>query len=510
MKTKSIRWQLSLSYAGIALLAALLLGVIMLTILQRYYIDQELEYLAQNAVAIEQKMAALQSSEKPPEVLEQMLAAFAFFSNIQVRLLDPDGDILLDTGQPQEQTVLAFEAFNDSDKLVGFETGFSIVSTGFFTNEESVKDDAFGDLPAGGILILEESSGNFPGWVIGDPAAEPKAVSVSDPVTTRSRQHIQHPYYNKQGEMLGIIELSNGPAYGRGILYRVAWGWAIAAFAAVLLAAAVGLWVSRRFSAPLESLTHTTAQMAGGNLSARADIKREDEFGLLANSFNTMADTIEAKVEALRRFVADAAHELGTPLTALRTNLELVENEHIPLALEQVERMDALTRSLLDLSQLEASVSELQYDDVDLARLLRKLAEPYASRAEQAELTFKLDIGPDHINIKGDAAQLSTLIQNLLDNAIKFTPAGGQVNVKLNPVNETVQLDVADTGIGIPEEDIPHLFSRFHRGRNASAYPGSGLGLAIVKAIADQHGASIHVESGRTGTQFIVLFKLKN
>jgi signal transduction histidine kinase len=510
MKTKSIRWQLSLSYAGIALLAALLLGAIMLTILQRFYTDQELEYLTQNAVAIEQKMAVLHSSEKSPEVLEQILAAFAFFSNIQVRLLDPDGDILLDTGQPQEQTVLAFDAFPDSDKLVGFETGFTIVSTGFITNGVSVKDDIFGDIPAGGILILEESTGNFPGWVIGESVADPKSIPVSDPVTARSRQRIQHPYYNQKGEMLGIIELSKGPAYGQGILYRVAWGWAIAAFAAVLLAAAAGLWVSRRFSDPLISLTHTTTQMAGGKLSARADIKREDEFGLLANSFNTMADTIEAKVGALRRFVADAAHELGSPLTALRTNLELVDDEHIPPALEQVERMDALTRSLLDLSQLEASASEFYYGDVDLARLLRILAELYASRAEQAGLSFNLDIDPDPINITGNEAQLSTLIRNLLDNAIKFTPAGGQVNVKLTPVNETVQLDVADTGIGIPEEDIPHLFSRFHRGRNASAYPGNGLGLAIVKAIADQHGASIHVDSGKTGTQFIVSFKLEN
>jgi two-component system sensor histidine kinase MprB len=248
--------------------------------------------------------------------------------------------------------------------------------------------------------------------------------------------------------------------------------------------------------------------MAAGNLSARSDIEREDEFGLLANSFNRMADTIEAKVAALRRFVADAAHELHTPLTALRTNLELIEDDDIPSALEQVERMDALTRSLLDLSQLEASPYEIQSDDVDLATLLRDLSEPYASRAEQAELSFYLEIEHDPAIIKGDANQLITLIQNLLDNAIKFTPAGGQVNVKLNTLDDAIQLSVADTGIGIPDEDIPHLFSRFHRGRNASAYPGNGLGLAIVKAIADQQGARIRVDSNPSGTVFVVQFIL--
>ena len=452
-------------------------------------------------------MVALQSSEKPPEVLEQMLTAFALFSNTQVRLLDPDGEIMLDTGPPQEQTALVFDAFPETDTLVGFETGFTIVSTGVFTNEVSVKDDIFGDFPAGGILILEGSTGNFPGWVIGDTAAGSKAIPVSDPGTDRSRQRVQHPYYNQQGEILGIIELSNGPAYGRGILYRVAWGWAIAAIAAILLAAAAGMWVSRRFSAPLESLTRTTAQMAAGNLSARAGIEREDEFGLLANSFNQMADTIESKIDALRRFVADAAHELHTPLTALRTNLELVDGEHVPPALEQVERMDTLTRSLLDLSQLETADSAAHFEDVDLTQVLQGIAEPYASRAEQADLIFDLEILSDPAKIKGGATQLGTLIRNLLDNAVKFTPAGGQVHIKLSKQDDAVQLSVADTGIGIPEDDIPHLFSRFHRGRNASAYPGSGLGLAIVKAIVDQHGASISVDSDITGTQFTVFFK---
>ena len=166
--------------------------------------------------------------------------------------------------------------------------------------------------------------------------------------------------------------------------------------------------------------------------------------------------------------------------------------------------MDALTRSLLDLSQLEAHDSVIQYKDMDLAALLREFAEPFASRAEQAELIFDLDIVTEPIKIKGDKAQLSTLIQNLLDNAIKFTPPGGQVNVILSEQNDAARLRVTDTGIGIPEDDVPHLFSRFHRGRNASAYPGSGLGLAIVKTIADQHGASIRVESDSTGTVFVL------
>ena len=121
-------------------------------------------------------------------------------------------------------------------------------------------------------------------------------------------------------------------------------------------------------------------------------------------------------------------------------------------------------------------------------------------------MSFNLEIEHDPAIIKGDAAQLDILIQNLLDNAIKFTPAGGQVLVKLSEQVDTVLLTVADTGIGIPEDDMPHLFSRFHRGRNASAYPGSGLGLAIFKTISDQQGARIRVDSDPSGTVFVVLF----
>jgi signal transduction histidine kinase len=481
MKTKSIRWQLSLSYAGIALLATLLLGIIMLGILARYFAIQESNYLIETADEIGGKAPYFMDDELLNEKIDGYMEKFSFYVNAQIRLLDADSKVLADSGLPQPITRISLD--------------------------EKSEDDA---ITYARIIYIGRAKGNpFSSWLFSiqpdDLSSKPANEREIGP---RSDQVVKQAYYDENRQLLGYIELSNGPAFGREILRSVAWGWAIAALTAVILAAAVGIWVSRRFSTPLESLTHTTAQMAAGNLSARSDIEREDEFGLLANSFNRMADTIEAKVAALRRFVADAAHELHTPLTALRTNLELIEDDDIPSALEQVERMDALTRSLLDLSQLEASPYEIQSDDVDLATLLRDLSEPYASRAEQAELSFYLEIEHDPAIIKGDANQLITLIQNLLDNAIKFTPAGGQVNVKLNTLDDAIQLSVADTGIGIPDEDIPHLFSRFHRGRNASAYPGNGLGLAIVKAIADQQGARIRVDSNPSGTVFVVQFIL--
>jgi signal transduction histidine kinase len=489
MKNKSIRWQLSLSYAGIALLATLLLGAIMLVILARYFAIQESNYLIETASELGGKIFYAMDEDLKDEQLNGYIESFSFYVNGQIRLLDPDGRIMADSGPPKPITrILLAEKSDEKTSLPDK------------PDQEAV---AF----ARDISIGRANNSPFSSWLFSIQEDELTSIREDErDVERRSQQVITQAYYNKQGQLLGYVELSNGPAYGRDILRSVAWGWAIAALAAVLLAAAAGVWVSRRFSTPLENLTQTTARMAAGDLSARADIERQDEFGLLANSFNKMADTIEDKVAALRRFVADAAHELGTPLTALRTNLELVDDPQITPTLEQVERMDSLTRSLLDLSHLEAAGSDTHFEDVDLVGLLRTIAEPYASRAEQEEISFSLDPGPDSVIIQGVSTQLSILIQNLLDNAIKFTPAGGQVDVVLNKQDDAVQLKVADTGIGIPEEDLPHLFSRFHRGSNAAAYPGSGLGLAIVKAIADQHGASIAVESEHNGTEFVVQF----
>ena len=126
--------------------------------------------------------------------------------------------------------------------------------------------------------------------------------------------------------------------------------------------------------------------------------------------------------------------------------------------------------------------------------------------AEESGLRLKIEVPDDLPRVDVDKELVERVIINLLDNAVKFTPEGGQVNVNLSTQDNVVQLTVADTGIGIPEDDMPHLFSHFHRGRNASAYPGNGLGLAIVKTIADQHGASIRVDSDETGTQFVVEF----
>ncbi len=201
----------------------------------------------------------------------------------------------------------------------------------------------------------------------------------------------------QSGAQLGFVQISDGPTYGTDILKSVARGWALASAIAVLLAAAIGWFVSRRISAPVLALTETTSRMTHGDLSSRANVQSRDELGQLGRSFNEMADQVETTITTLRQFVSDAAHELRTPLTALRTNLDLALDEHnsddrkifLARAQAMVKRLEELNTNLLDLSRLEANGHTVEMQTLDLAGLLRERIEAYASQAEQAGLSFE-------------------------------------------------------------------------------------------------------------------------
>ena len=324
----------------------------------------------------------------------------------------------------------------------------------------------------------------------------------------RSTQTVQVPIFNSLGFPMGFVELSESPAYGREIVSSVASGLALAGGLAILLAIGVGWLTSRRLTAPLLRLTQATRQMSGGDLSVRVlEAERGDEFGMLGKSFNHMAARIEETVQTLRRFLADAAHELQTPLTALRTNLELARSEdnrlpaenYLTQALEQLDRLQRLLTDLLSLSRLESAAGPEDFQPVDLKVLIQQVSEPYAARAEQAGQVFELHLPTSDPQVSGSPEKLRSALANLLDNALKFTPTGGAVRVRLDETPDSLCVTVSDTGIGIPPAEIDMLYNRFHRARNASAYPGSGLGLAIVRAIAQAHGGSVQAGNNPHG-----------
>jgi signal transduction histidine kinase len=521
VKRHSIRWRLPLSYAAIALLATLALGGVLLLTLQGHYLRIERDYLQSNAQAIGFSLSQLLPDDPPPETLQSHLDSLAYLSGTRVQLLDA-GQQLVASSEPWGRVAVGLaservaESFPlDARFLILLRPG-DVPSTTITTEEGApvwLPADPEGRFPLseGELRRILPFPGGELRRIFPFPAETARFEAERADAGIYSSQLVQVPILGSDDELLGYIELSDGPAYAREIVGDVAWGWGIASAVAVALAAGVGWLISRQLSSPLLALTEVTASMADGDLGARADVARNDELGILARSLNRMAGRVEDTVITLRRFVSDAAHEIHTPLTALRTNLELArqdvlagKDEHVVQAQAQVERLEALTAGLLDLSRIESGTQTPRWGLVHLVPLVEEVSELYASRAEQAGLAFELSALGDPVPVLGDEAQLRCVLTNLLDNTLKFTPEGGSICLGLRREGEMAVLWVEDTGIGIPEADLPHLFQRFRRGRNTAAYPGSGLGLAIVKAILDRHDGQVQAEGTERGARFTV------
>ncbi|HEX3049747.1 MAG TPA: HAMP domain-containing sensor histidine kinase [Aggregatilineaceae bacterium] len=499
----SIRWSLLLSYAGIALLAALALGGLLLFTLERHYDTLERRYLNASADTVARSAEQLFRDREilAEDVFQSSANIYSFLVESRVRLLDIDKQVIADSGKFSNENTLSLdirkpEQQTDSGEpapdsnLGGVETFLSIQRERF-----NPPRDVGQRYPVG---IHPEATGRLIAGITSGDARANLSVTV--------------PLFSNEGDILGYLELSESPAFGSEIIENVAEKAVGAGVAAVLLAAVVGWIASRRISRPVLSLADVTRSMAEGNLAARAQLDRRDELGLLARTFNMMAERVENTVVTLKRFVADAAHELNTPMTALRTNLELAAagdcsddfRADITRAQAELTRLETLTKGLLTLSRLEAHSSERVRESVDLCDLLHREHEKYASRADQAGVNWILTTPPAAVPVRANEKQLVSVVDNLLDNALKFTPEEGMVTLSLLATPDNIEFSVVDTGIGIPCEDISKVFSRFHRGRNAASYPGNGLGLAITKAIIEDHQGQISVNSDGNGTSFII------
>ncbi|MEU6824353.1 HAMP domain-containing sensor histidine kinase [Streptomyces atriruber] len=282
--------------------------------------------------------------------------------------------------------------------------------------------------------------------------------------------------------------------------------------AGVLLSAVGGYWVSRTGLAPITRLT-ATAERIAATRDARHRIElppgrparegHEDEVTRLATSFNTMLAELEESVAARRRLVADASHELRTPLTALRTNAELLARADRLTDAQRERASGALGRQLREVTGMVNDLIELARDaepqplleEVRLAPLAAHAVD--AARGHWPAISFELHVAPEaaDLSIPGVPARLSRLLTNLVDNAAKFSPPGGPVEIALT----RTELTVRDHGPGIAEEDLPYVFDRFYRAEKARALPGSGLGLAMARQIAHAHGAELTAEAAPGG-----------
>ena len=268
------------------------------------------------------------------------------------------------------------------------------------------------------------------------------------------------------------------------------------------LAAGLAAFVAAAALLPIRRLTAAAESVAAtGDLSERVVTTGEDELGRLATRFNEMLAALERSVGAQRRLVADASHELRTPLTAARTNVDLLRegklsDDEARRALNEASvELDALTTLVSDLVELSRGEErKLRFEPVQLDDLVAGVVERAKARAPQ--MTFATSLSPTQV--EGDPLLLERAVSNLIDNAVKWSPPGGPIEVSVR-AGEVV---VADGGPGVAEQDLPHVFDRFYRSAAARAKPGAGLGLAIVREAATIHGGTATVENGGPGARF--------
>ena len=284
---------------------------------------------------------------------------------------------------------------------------------------------------------------------------------------------------------------------------------------AFLGAVMLSYYNAHRLIDPFVEINHIVRCYSRGDFTQRITLKGHDEAAQLGRSFNEMAEQIKDLDNTRRSFVANVSHELRSPLTSMKGFLEAMQDgtileenysEYIGIVLAETRRMVTMVNDLLDLSRIESGMIELHYETFDINELIRRTLITFEARLTERQMEMDVRFAQEQFFVFADSTKIGQVLRNLIDNAIKYSDTGKTVCVSTYSMRKEVFVTVKDNGIGIPQEDIPHVFDRFYKVEKAhtpSPTVGSGLGLSIVKRIIEQHGQTITVRSARgRGTQF--------
>ena len=355
------------------------------------------------------------------------------------------------------------------------------------TGEISVDGVNFGDLPSD----IGESGDRVPRWGLWNnnvwasiPTEEGATLIVVYPSPTRG--------------FLGRISAT------LGFLQSVFLPFLMAGAIAAVIALGLARWFARGMTQPLRDMAEAARRMETGDYSTRVHTNSRDEVGQLAAAFNRMSAELELLETSRRDLVANVSHELKTPITAIRAHLENLldgveepNHEMLQVMLAQSERLGRLVEQLLDLSKLESGEVPLRREEVVLAPLVSLVMSEIEVASADRDVDVRSDVPDDLPPIEADPERVHQVIFNLVDNAVRFTPEGGEVRIEAHRHDGSVEVSVADTGVGIPSEALPRLFERFYRVDPARAREdgGTGIGLAIARSVVEAHGGTIRAES---------------
>ncbi|MEO8084378.1 MAG: HAMP domain-containing sensor histidine kinase [Ardenticatenales bacterium] len=574
MVVRSIRTRLVASYMLVGLVSVAVAGALAQSLVARVIDVRHAEALRQTAMTIADQARPLVSPARVPD-LEGLIQTSSYLADAQVTILDPSKNVLADSGPRANVQRFMF--------IAGQSAGLASVpvSGTLFTRRlqgplgerialASAPDDesaAHGAAQPGAVppialrIVVDHAvdvgaNGARPADAASDAdvyfmatddttadggVTSAGAATAAGAVRTNSVLHapagavlprpavalIQVPI-GDPARPAGYVQLREASDARSSALDTTRHSFTLAAIVAALVAGAFGVVVAGGMHAPLAELTSVTARMSAGDLQARARVRGRDEIAQLGGQFNAMADALaesfaalEAERDALRAFIADASHELRTPITALSNFNELLSGaasedeiaraEFVAESRRQIERLRWLTTHLLDLSRLDAGLVALHLAPVAVRDLLADVAAAFRPAAAERRVTIHVALGEDdERTVSVDRERLTMALSNLVDNAVKYTPSGGRITLGADDVTgeagPAVALWVEDSGVGLDPADAPHIWDRFFRGqRGTDAVEGTGLGLSIVQSIARAHGGRVAARPGDGGgTRFTI------
>jgi two-component system sensor histidine kinase BaeS len=477
----SLRVQLILSYLGVALGAILVLVIVIAFVVQNYFYSTERDLLRTRATF---------SAREIVELYSEAGNSWDFLG-----IISWSGPDFLEVADSNDQTHIVPSAVD-----------IKLSNADVLVVQQALQQALHG----------QEVYGGLQGSVDG---------------TAFSGQYVAVPVYDN-GRIIGAMLLAEPQLYPQGFspnefLVSVNQAILITSLGVALVVFFFSLMLAHKLTRPLTALTAAAEQMKRGKYSERVTPPaNEDELGRLAQTFNAMADTIEADITELHRqeqvrrdLIANIAHDLITPLTTIQGLSEALADDviHEPKARQEtaqligreVQRLRRLVGDMQQMSSLESEHFRLDLAPLDVHELVDEMLAVIGPECEQAGISLHNEIAPTTPLVLADGDRITQVLLNLLDNARRHTPEGGALTVGARVEGENLAIWVSDTGAGIDPADLPHIFDRFYRADRArsGSTGGSGLGLSIVKAIITAHGGTIHAES-TPGEGTCILFTL--
>jgi signal transduction histidine kinase len=491
----SLRARLTLSHLAVIVVAMGLSGFLLLSLLEDYFLEATRESLVAQAQitaqalvpgAIVEPLSPVQPAAASNVVMQQVASNLS----LQVENVPPvTGDA------PAVGVDLAYLGDASLQLSSELQTRIRIVDLAGIVQLDTIAEDKgrslAGDPLVAGALAGATTSTTGPMPPYGQPAMHLVAPIVVD------------------GAVAGAIYLSQPLGDVAAVLGDLRLRWVLSTVVALCLSALVGLLLARAVAQPLRRLNLAASAVARGDLDQKVPVRSRDELGQLSRTFNDMTERLRAARQMQADFVANVSHELRTPLTAVKGTVETlrdgavddpeVRDRFLETVEAETDRLIRLVNDLMVLSRADSEALNLRREPVDLPDLARGTVGRLAPQAEAKGLALIVKATPDLPLVLVDADRIEQVLVNLLDNAIKYSPPGRTVWLRLRPGPEgLVQVQVQDEGIGIPTGELDRIGERFYRTDRARsrAEGGTGLGLAIARALVEAHGGRLWLESG--------------